>query len=484
MQYIFFVCKFSKYHDYNPNMWVSRRDRFFSEENISYFREFNVDRVLKKLHAVAKKTDGPKPLFEAFKPYGLDLIEVKTDAMRAQEVAEKLSQCLAGEELNIYDGRMEHLLEFDKISSKARTEFINAQIAYRRYWPHIERSFRGRKLLFKLGEFYYGYDINTIDTAVSILFKTDFKEFVRTFNDILQNALDVNEKLYCSNGCFVVENKKDNYRLRFVLEGTGRSPLYFGWMEDGEPRIEMLHRQGFYRALIALKNESDDEIDIIRSRIYNHENFPTRSEMRNPADRFADSYKLSKLLNKYDLNIFYGDMPTYYGDYITFTPYSTGHKCEKLLQNIFHEEEPPFGYDEWETRSTFKVYEGHVVPMIAVIEEIIPYYGHYYCNVFHLRHEEVEMILERIKNIRGIIIKNPSDPSLGEIAKKLLDYPFGYNVENGEEIYTDSEEEQRKNLFKNRFKIVAILDFFSWWLKQHYENGSENDLAITISGYY
>ena len=122
--------------------------------------------------------------------------------------------------------------------------------------------------------------------------------------------------------------------------------------------------------------------------------------------------------------------------------------------------------------------------MIAVIEDIIPYYGRYYCNVFHLRHEEVEMILERIKNIRGIIIKNPSDPSLGEIAKKLLDYPFGYNVENGKEIYTDSEEEQHKNLFKNRFKIVAILDFFSWWLKQHYENGSENDLAITIAGFY
>ena len=178
------------------------------------------------------------------------------------------------------------------------------------------KSFRffGNYALFKLGECFSNYEWNQIDSAVAVLRHNDFKQTVRLFNQVLEDALDSEEKLYCGIGFFVIENEKAHYKLRFVLEGPGKTPMYMGWMDKGEVKLELLHRQGIFRTMMYImdmttwysRKESIDDVDDIRSRLYFEEGFTTRNKGNNPADRFVDSYRVSQWIERNHLDIAYG----------------------------------------------------------------------------------------------------------------------------------------------------------------------------------
>ncbi len=192
-----------------------------------------------------------------------------------------------------------------------------------------------------------------------------------------------------------------------------------------------------------------EEVEYIRSRMYFGEAFYTRPEWRNPADRFVDSCKISRRLSKGNMELVYGRHPFKFGSAFCF--------CEN--------EETDVGWDSWKTSSSFSISEEEAAPLLALVESVVPYYYNYYYDSFHVRKEEVEQILVRLKEVRAIVAKNPLDESLGKIGERLLTYSWIWPSPSGENSQQDWGKQEKSVLYSHRRELVALYDFFEWWLK-------------------
>ena len=85
--------------------------------------------------------------------------------------------------------------------------------------------------------------------------------------------------------------------------------------------------------------------------------------------------------------------------------------------------------------------------------------------------EEVQQILERIKVVRPQIRIDPCDSSLGKILERLLCSDFAVRYPDGSRTPHLDDKMERALLVQNRFRIVELLDFFSWWLTSAGQGG-------------
>ena len=376
------------------------------------------------------------------------------------------------EGLSLFDGEMDCLTS---ISKDARASFVMVRLAHQRFRIAIRCKFNPEWTwyawvrVFKLGECHYGIgesiskQFSTIDTAISIMYGKLHSGVEELYKVLSETALGHGESVYCKNGCFVVENEDAEYRLRFVLEGRGKSPQEIGWMEDGVIKTEMVHRMGIYQTRRLIAKDGIGEEEYVRSRLYFDERFHTRGDWRNPADRFVDSYKISQRLKKQKLDIIYGRHPNRSHNEFVFC------RCD----------EDGLGWDAWKTSSFFTMSEGQAVPLLAIFESVIPYYYEYYYDKFHFRKEEAEQILDRIKTVRLQIINDPCDPSLGKISQRLLNSHFAWEYPDDRKAVRFDEEERCEILSQNRFRVLALLDFFAWWLSEQ-----RNSTSTFFDGFY
>ena len=472
MRYHFFICKpqctgAGWIAGISNELWAYLAG---GEYRTDCFAPFDVERLCKLLRVASGEQAGFAPKFKYRQVCGLPLVSITTEYHKAQEVAASLSMCLPDDGLILFDGEMECCAN---ISKTARAEFIKARLAYQRYRLALFNEFNAASvwrhnkgaMVHKLGEC-YGYECHrdtkriyarcSIDTVVSFVRGKSPADSVLRFNDLLRKlATEQGESVYCKDGCFIVENANTDYQLRFVIEGYGKSPEWTGWIEDGNVKIERLHRMGIYRVRKELARMGKGEEDYARSRLYFPERFNTRGDWRNPADRFADSYKISKQLKKQNLDIIYGRHP--YRNNGEFVFYA----CDK------HD----LGWDAWKTSSSFVMPEEQAAPLLAIFESVIPCYYEYYYSTFHFRKEEVAQILERIKVVRQQVINDPCDSSLGTIRKRLMRSDFAWKRPDGTTPFRSHEKVARKILSKNRFRVLALIDFFAWWLSEQRNDG-------------
>ena len=101
---------------------------------------------------------------------------------------------------------------------------------------------------------------------------------------------------------------------------------------------------------------------------------------------------------------------------------------------------------------------------MAIFESVVPYYGEYYYDDFHFRKEETEQILAKIRSVRQEVIKDPTGQSLGEVGQRLLYTTFACRYPDGR-ITSRYDEEKFEILRHNISRVVAMLDFFAWWLR-------------------
>lgn len=464
MRYRFYICK-PRFPGFDWSMSRSLREYMESgslDTGRDHFSPFDIEGLAKMLRPASCESAKSKPLFRFRQEPGLPLVSVTTEYIKAQLVADILVKCLVlvtglgNDGLKLFDAEMGCS---SKISKDERVRFVLARIAHQR----LKIALWKKRVLapglccawakyFSLGEC-FRFDA-TIDTAIMIL-RGSFEDAVKTVDEVLRPALSGDEVLYCANGCFVVESKAVSYKIRFVVEGPGKSAQYMGWIENGTVKLELLHRMSLYHAIQGVGKLGVGEEANARSRQYYDEKFDTRGDLRNPVDRFVDSYRISRKLKKLNLGIVYGRHPG--GGQTEFTFYAY--------------DDDNSGWDAWKTGSFFAMPEEKVDPLLAIFESVIPYYYEYYYDKFHFRKEEAEQILDRIKVVRLQIIKDPCDPSLGKISQRLLKSDFAWEAPSGERVVWDEDKEKMENakretLSKNRFRIVALLDFFVWWLTE------------------
>ncbi len=479
MRYQFFICK-------PLNNWDALVSRVLREylvggecriDRQDVFSPFDVARLIELLRVASGEAAGFAPSFKFRQVHGLQLVAIRTEYRKAQEVADALMKCLNGNDLFLFDGEMDCRTGIGK---GERTRFVVAKLAYLRHKIAIFKEFsatsgwswNANASVYKLGECHYYYNTGQsnrwaiIDTAISMT-QGDIKRGATNLYRLLsERANGHGETVYCENGYFAVDNKQEGYLLRFVLEGCGKTPQWMAWMENGNVKVEILHRMGIYRTRRVLSALGQGEEEYARSRLYFNELFTTRGEWRNPADRFVDSYKMSVWLKKHNLDIIYGRHPNRCCGAFCF------YVCD----------EPNLGWDSWRTCSRFLIPEMVAAPLLALIEDTIPYYYEYYYDRIHVRKEEAAHILERLKEVRQQIIDDPSAHSLGKIPERLLWSSFA-SPPNPDINQIKSEakirEEHGKVLFERRFEVVALLDFFARWLEdQRYAPG------IVFDGFY
>ena len=476
MRYRFFICKpycsgIVKYDDIVSRslrrFLLARKGLFIDREDM--LLPFDAKRTIDLLRVASGGDAGSEPKFKFFlRPDGgrdngtCPLFFISAEYGNAQEVADALEMITHDQGLTLFDGEMNCETGIIK---QEREKFIAARLAYRRYMTAIRRDYLPCKYVsyFKLGEcFCYGCGI--IDTAVSVIrgdLHCGFKKLIERFHEVVRQTMRDGESMHCENGCFVVEGKGSAYRLRFVVEGPGKCPMYMGWVEDGEVRLEVLRRMGIYRTRKSLGAYEEENI---RSRLYFDENFSTRGNWRNPADRFVDNYRISKQLEKNKLDIIYGRHPDRSHNEFVFYVYDRS----------------PTGWDSWRTSSFFTMPEEQVLPLLLILNRVVPdYWDEYYYEKFHFRKEETERILEQIKSVKFQMRKNPFSPLLEDISKMLLRSDFAWVYPDGKMAVRHDEKEKREILFQNRFRIVALLDFFAGWLERQ-----RNNPNITFNGFY
>ena len=462
MRYQFFICKTKACQ----KDWAIRALRRFLQNECSFvdekdtFLPFDIDRLKRLLRVASGESAGFPPRFrfrQLSKNYntGAYLISVKTEYRKAQEVADAITLCLGDDELTLFDGEMGCRYGIDK---DTRRQFVTARLAHQRLLcalranPRLHTSFHSRAVYHKLYECFYPEAI--IDTSIMLLIG-DFKDGVKAVDYTLRKSLVEGDVLSCEAGCFVVANKAEGYKVRFVAEGPGKSAQYMGWIENGVVKVELLRRMSIYNARKALRDMGRGEEDYARSRMYFGERFATRGEWKNPADRYVNSYKMTLWLKKHKLDILYGR-----------------HPCKGCSEfSFFVCDEPDLGWDSWKTSSFLAMPEETAAPLLALIEDTIPYYYNYYYDKFHVRKEETDRILERLKTVRLQIIENPSDSALGKIAERLKWSSFTWEpVRDNVETKVRTDDDRKAVLYRRRFEIIDLLDFFSWWLRQQQDN--------------
>ena len=457
MKYVFYISKSG------PDEWTTYRrdtekrngDSWHLPKGDEPAEQFDVPRVLAKLKddpELREKSEG-RCQFRQVHIDGreIEVICVMTDYSHAAGVAGAIGRLLYDEPgVSLFDAER-GMMEISKWSDIPDEGFIAARQAYRRYRSAIiqkflpQRNYAARVGYFKIDE---ECTFNSLYITASVTaLEGDFKECIRRFDLVLREvAGELGDEVSGKNGCFSVCHN-DRYLFNFVLEGVGKCPQWLGWMDDGQPKMELLNRCGIWRTRKAIAKMPKGEMEHIQSRLHYVEDLVASSCERNLADRFVNSYKLSKVIVGHDLDIVYGECSDRPHSEVAFWLSYHGSWYEPEMNM------PTIRFGDEDKASV----------ILDVIAEVVPSYWDHYYEQFYVRAEEAQGIVARLKEVRDIVRHNPSDSALGKLADRLMCSSFAYDREEFS-VTDDYDEARKRSLFKHRRDLVALYDIFIRWL--------------------
>lgn len=463
MKYVFYISKSNpgKWTTYRRDAEQRRGDAWHLPKGKGRAERFDVPRILAKLQGDAElreKSEGRCQFRQVFiDGRKASAICAITDYLHARAVACSLRKLLYDEpDVSLFDAER-GMKEISCKSDLPDEAFVIARQAYRRYRAEIIHKFlpqwpyAATVGYYKIAEDFTGFSLRL--TASVTALAGSFEDCVRRFDSVLNRiANELGDEVYCCYSCFSVCHK-ETYTFNFVLEGMGKNPDRIGWMENGAPKVELLHRRGIWQTRREVEKLPEGEFECLLSRLDYQCALVADSCERNLADRFVNSYKVSKIIAKHGLDIQYGESSAHYHSLVAFWLHDDGWYSKDASLIRFADED-------------------QACVILGVIGEIVPTYWKHYYDEFLVRPEETRQIVERMKEVREIVRKNPCDPTLGNLVENLERSSFADNC--GQFYEGENYDEVRHmNLFKRRYDIVALCDIFIPWL----------DYAA-ISGFY
>jgi hypothetical protein len=122
---------------------------------------------------------------------------------------------------------------------------------------------------------------------------------------------------------------------------------------------------------------------------------------------------IKSLLKKYNLNIEIGE--------------------DAKGEFVFTGDEGFYGGDWMDSYTRIGMTEELAAPILAVVEDVIPYSYDYYYENLPIRKKETELIYRRMQEVRLKVLHNPLDSTLGKIAERLMYSEFAYAYGSGYE---------------------------------------------------
>lgn len=289
--------------------------------------------------------------------------------------------------------------------------------------------------------------------------KASFEERNEKFYKCLSQNLRGEEKLICEDQCYTISGKW--YKITYVLEGYKKHPNRTGFVENGIPRVDLLHRMGADQAFRWMATCSDTEKSDIQKRMQFQE---MMNAYPNPAKRFVESMKITKWQRKQVFDIRYSGFG-YYGSEILF--HVVADDFYKNAANI----------------SVLKIEEESASFILPFINDIYPdFYARYYLTSNHLSSEMWVRILDRLREAKKMILEDTFNPSLKPYIEKFNLFVL---ADHSDPKYWEkvNKTNDAKFVFEHRYEVAYLYDVFIKWSEAQLEvHGYCDDMMFNIQG--
>lgn len=286
-----------------------------------------------------------------------------------------------------------------------------------------------------------------------------FEERNAKFYACLHEIPGEGETLICEDQCYCICG--EGYTLKYVLEGYKKHPNQIGYAGGDSPWVSLLNRMGAEEALRWTKECTADEKKDIYARMHLYE---MQKKYPNPAQRLVESVKIAKWQRKQVLRM----------RYTSDGPY--GHEIK------FHAIPNPYILQD-ESVSALNIEEEAASFLLPIVEDIYPdIYARYYLTVNHMPSQMWMRIIERVKEIRKLLLHDP----FSEALKPYIEhFDFAVFLDQDDPNYWENRlrTDKMQLCYENRYKICELYDVFIRWSEAQIEcYGSIQDLMLNIQG--
>ena len=293
------------------------------------------------------------------------------------------------------------------------------------------------------------------------------QERTEAFFHMLQSMLVGKEKIHCGDRCFTI--KGGWYTISYVIEAYRKSPNMLCYIDNGVPRVELLHRISCEKAFKWLKYNPG------KIHHENHERTIERipfTEMEykypNPADRFCASVNITKALIKEKIRIDYSSFECTGLDYV-------------MIHRIPYENCLILDSDDCRERiSALRMGKEVASFILPFFEERYPYINDRYYQANHIPAEMLREIKDRIAEMRTLLYTGEKLEVLEQYLEKADFYALDYSDK------CDPREKSpagRKEIIRERrLEIAHMYDIFIRWAEAQLEYCCTNDDMFNIIG--
>jgi hypothetical protein len=126
--------------------------------------------------------------------------------------------------------------------------------------------------------------------------------------------------------------------------------------------------------------------------------------------------------------------------------------------------------------------------VLPIVEIFYPYiYQRYYLTENHIPREMMGDILNKIDEIKALIVKDLYNDKLASIIEKFDLYALVRKSDDDSQSYYNAEDyemmtnDRMKFVYENRYRIAKIYDVFSSWAQEQLES-YDMDMMFNIQG--
>lgn len=287
-----------------------------------------------------------------------------------------------------------------------------------------------------------------------------FIERVAEFYNCLKSNLGEGETLVCKDKAFVIS--RERYSITFVLEGYKKHANMIGYYENGKACQDLIHRMSVEEAYKWMKCCSNTEKDDIQDRMAFKE---MEDKFPNPADRIANSVRITKWQRKQKFGVRYSGI---------------GYYSSEILFHIV----PDDYYQDGANISVLKIEEESASFILPFIHDIYPYfYERYYLTENHLPAEMWETIINRIKAAQEMIVNDTYNPDLAIYIEHFNLFVLG-DRDDPRLWKSNAEYDPIGVVYDHRYEIAYLYEIFIQWseTQMKYYGDSGDDRMFNIQG--
>ena len=395
-----------------------------------------------------------------FPPEGFDKKEyifIATSYAKAAQVLPKIYAIAAEKNLVMYDAETKRSFYMDLVD--------NAYIKLRNRQQKIHQVIlKEMKPLWSVRRIDSFSDETEKGAAYVVTIRKDpkvsFEKRNEKFYECLSQNLRSDEELICEDECYTIAGMQ--YTITYVLEGYKKHPDRIGFVVNGIPHTQQLHRMGADQACRWMSGCSETEKDDIHTRMRFTE---MMNAYPNPAQRIAESVKITKWQRKQVFDIRYSGFG-YYGSEILFHIVYDEDLCRNA-ENI----------------SILKIEEESATFILPFINDIYPdFYKRYYLCANHISSEMWIRILNRLREAKKMILDDTFNPALKPYINRFNLYVLAdHSDPNGFEKVDKKNEAQF--VFEHRYEVAYLYDVFIKWSEVQLETYRySDDLMFNIQG--